>query len=103
MQVEWSDNLLLGIAHIDEQHKGLFKLLNELYAEIDQGRGYKVLHDTIAVLAGYSKIHFISEENYMDIKAYEHRYAHKVLHEDFHRKVSEYTARVLEGESDFAP
>ena len=102
MRVEWSDDLLIGIAHIDEQHKGIFKLLDDLCTAIEDNRSYVVLKDTVWQLASYSRIHFIAEENYMDIKGYSERYVHMGIHAEFHKTVLGYINRILEGDTSFA-
>lgn len=58
-EYKWTDQLSVGDAHIDEDHKELFALINEL-AAADKAHGY--LADIIGKLEKYANDHFSREE-----------------------------------------
>lgn len=89
MQVTWTEDLELGIPHIDEQHKGLFDSLNKLYTAIENKHVRIVLPETIHELACYAVNHLISEENYMILKGDPNRFTHAEEHKLFRCKVEE--------------
>ena len=80
--IRWRDEYCTGIPSVDEEHKELVELINELTVEL---RGD--LH-TIANIETYlgeihAKIsaHFALEERFMEEKSYSHYEAHKQDHE----------------------
>ncbi len=59
--IEWSGELSVGIEEIDEQHKVLVDLVNEMHDAIHRRRGSDVVKDVLSELAEYTKIHFAVE------------------------------------------
>jgi hemerythrin len=83
--ITWSDRLSCGIKLIDDQHKELIALVNEMYNHVtgDEIQEYeyfsKVVHEAIK----YVKIHFATEEKIMlaaKIPGYD---IHKKAHNSF--------------------
>ena len=62
MLLEWNENLSVGVPSIDEQHKALLGLLNELFDATQAGRGQVVLGKVLKELADYTVYHFQYEE-----------------------------------------
>ena len=62
MLLEWNENLSVGVPSIDEQHKALLGLLNELFDATQAGRGQLVLGKVLKELADYTVYHFQYEE-----------------------------------------
>jgi hemerythrin len=87
--VEWRDSYQTGIPPIDEQHKTLFKLTNELYKACASGRTVGteffllVIHDFV----DYVIMHFGAEQELMEATNYPRRVEHKQHHDDFTKKV----------------
>jgi hemerythrin len=87
--VEWKDRYSVGIPLIDEQHKKLLEMTNELFLacnySTDSGKAQfkKTAHDAVA----YVKFHFATEEKIMELTAYPALESHKKEHADFVRKV----------------
>ena len=69
--VEWSDELSVGVEEIDEQHKVLVGLVNEMHEAIHQRHGSEVVQEILAKLADYTRIHFAVEESLMRILNYQ--------------------------------
>ncbi len=63
--IEWNDSLKIGIGIIDNQHKQLVKLTNELNDAMKSGKAKTVLSGIIASLAQYTVTHFTAEEQYL--------------------------------------
>lgn len=58
----WSTNFDTGIAEIDEQHKVLVKLINQLATHLGNESDIDLLDKTFVELADYADYHFQSEE-----------------------------------------
>jgi len=54
-----------GIAHIDEHHKKLVRLLLAVHAEQQPGASHERLREILAELVSYTKYHFVAEERLM--------------------------------------
>ena len=80
--VTWSDDLNVGIQEIDEQHKVLISLLNELNEAIQQGCGKEVRIEVLNKLIEYTRTHFTVEESLMRILGYSKYEEHKQEHEN---------------------
>lgn len=92
--VEWSDQLSVGVVQIDNEHKKLVGLLNELNRALQAGTGQGALGGILEGLYQYTCYHFAHEEilflgaNYPDYE--KHCKLHKIL-----------TTKVLEIYTDF--
>ncbi len=80
-KLEWSNDLSVGIQEIDEQHKVLVNILNELNLAISQGKGKEIRNQIIDRLLEYTRIHFTVEESLMRILGYPKYEKHKQEHE----------------------
>ena len=61
----WDDSYNTGIAEIDQDHKGLVKLINDLYEAMQDGSGGALLMPILSALKNYTQTHFSREEQYM--------------------------------------
>ena len=78
-----SDDYVLGVEAIDEQHKAFFEASHRLYDAILNCEGEKMVEESVAFLREYAKQHFQTEEGYMAKHAYPHLDQHKKLHKEF--------------------
>jgi len=76
----WSDQLSVGIQEIDEQHKVLVDLINQLHEAIEQHHGADVCVQIMDKLCEYTKIHFAVEESILRILGYPDYDDHKAHH-----------------------
>jgi hemerythrin len=97
--VEWSDELSVGVEEIDEQHKVLVGLVNEMHEAIHQRHGSEVVQEILAKLADYTRIHFAVEESLMRILNYPDYETHKAQHEELLRHVVELVEKVDSGKT----
>jgi len=81
-QIEWSKDLETGNELVDNQHKGLFNLLNDLSTSIYEKKSKKVLKESIEKLTLYVVEHFSAEESFMLKEKYPAFAEHKKIHED---------------------
>jgi hemerythrin-like metal-binding protein len=78
-----SENLLVGVELIDEQHGVLVALFNGLIERLNQGLSEPERDDILEHLFDYTKYHFTAEEQVMASCAYSKRHAHKKQHDAF--------------------
>ena len=93
-RIEWSNEFSVGILEIDEQHKVLIGILNELSEAIDAIRGTEVRTQIIDRLIEYTRIHFIVEESLMRILEYPKYEEHKHQHEQLLSQIGEFLAKI---------
>ena len=61
----WSDDFSINIQEIDEQHKVLVDLLNQLHVAIREHHGKTTSREILNRLAEYTRTHFLLEESLM--------------------------------------
>jgi len=87
--MEWTEDLAVGIAKIDEQHQELFRRINDLLLAIREGRCKNEIDGTIRFLDDYAKFHFSEEEKRMEDAGYSGLEAHKLLHAAYLKNIRE--------------
>jgi len=90
--VEWSDSLSVGVDEIDDQHKSLVSMLNELHDAVTSGNASVDLPAVIEKMKGYAMEHFATEERHMKRKNYPDLLDHMSEHAFFVSKVKDFTA-----------
>ena len=83
--VSWSSNYSMGIKVIDDQHKGLLDLVNDLFnhstgKEVEERAYFK---EVIQTAVSYIKTHFATEEKYMLATKFQGYAGHKKVHDEF--------------------
>lgn len=86
---QWEDEYSIGIRIIDEQHKELVAMLNELYEAMHAGKGREALGRVLAGLIRYTRLHFAAEEQLMRAHEYPDYERHREKHEKMAAKVME--------------
>ena len=79
--IEWSNELSVGIEEIDDQHRILVDLLNQVHEAIQKRRGAEVAGGVIQQLEEYTRVHFAVEESLMRILHYPDYEGHKADHD----------------------
>ena len=90
--VEWKDDYSVGIDSIDQQHKKLLNLINQLQTAVDYSTGEQFEREALDELVDYTKTHFTYEEGLMRDNDYPDFEPHKAQHEKMFEKVSEVLA-----------
>lgn len=88
--VMWDDNLSVGIDVIDEHHRYLFDLVNDLHTIIRKKRGARHVARVIRALDTYAKIHFRAEEQMMRHYHYANTEHQLHQHHAFEDKLGEF-------------
>jgi len=83
--ITWSSSLSCGIKLIDDQHKGLVELVNDMFnhvtGNVAEEKGYfnKVIQEAVK----YVKVHFATEEKIMLATKFVGYPEHKKAHDNF--------------------
>jgi hemerythrin len=85
----WDDSYRTGNQKVDEQHKALFGMVNELHEAILANKSKEILAPTLEKLAKYTIEHFQTEETMMQQMAYPGLHGHKKKHEDLTSQVKQ--------------
>ncbi len=88
MAIEWTDDILVGIAPIDKQHKELVEKLIELNDVVYKGEVREKVIPIMEFLEEYVRTHFRLEEEYMVKYKYPGLWRHKRYHEYFMTRVA---------------
>ena len=82
--LKWKDAYSMGEDKIDEQHKGLFELSNEIYMLVEAGVDEpQVFRELFIALNDYTVEHFIYEEMYIQAEGYPELKEHIAQHIEF--------------------
>lgn len=78
---EWSDDYLVGIKKMDKQHIALFSTLNKLHDILRTHGSQSLIDQGLSELIHQTRVHFHSEEEYMQAHSYPNYDSHKELHD----------------------
>lgn len=88
--IEWMDDLSVNVKELDDEHKKLISLINELHDAMRERKTKETLKKIIDGLISYTGTHFAHEEKYFVQFNYNKTLVHKKLHKDFVTKVLEF-------------
>ncbi len=95
----WTDDFSVGVRLIDEQHKVLLGLINELHAGMRARRSDDVLVEVVRRLKEYTVKHFAQEEELFDRYGYPEREAHKKIHAKLVQQVLDFETALKSGQA----
>lgn len=96
MPIEWTERLRVGVEEIDNQHKELFKRINNLLDACTQGKGKDEVLNTLRFLDDYVTVHFTAEERLQQKYNYPDYVSHKAQHAEFIKNISDIKKAVEE-------
>jgi hemerythrin len=85
--IVWSNDLSVNIHSIDEQHKKLVALVNNLNDAMSSGKGQQIMGKILDDLVAYTKTHFATEERLMTTHTYPGYLIHKKEHDNLTQQV----------------
>lgn len=86
---DWSEKYSVGIKQMDEEHKKLVGLMQQLDAETSGNQNESVVAEVMDGLIDYIRTHFVSEEKLMKENDFPGFLAHRQVHIEFIRTVVE--------------
>ncbi|MDR2586633.1 MAG: hemerythrin family protein [Coriobacteriales bacterium] len=94
MAYTWDKDLETGYVLVDNQHRQLIMLVNDLQVSIVQGKGVDEIKGTVEFLRFYVIRHFEDEENLQLKFGYGDYYEHVARHREFKLRVNELATRL---------
>lgn len=88
--VAWDDDLSVGIDIIDEHHRYLFDLINDLHDVVSGKRGAREVARLVKSLDAYAKVHFRAEEQMMKHHGFDGLGRQEQQHHAFEAKIHEF-------------
>lgn len=79
--LSWNDQYLIGQSTIDEEHKTLFRLINDFHSYWLEKRDRKDIARVLNQLIQYGELHFQDEERIMAQEGYPGLESHRQIHE----------------------
>jgi len=95
--IDFSEKLSVQVSIIDDQHKKLIAIINDLHDAMAAGKGKIVINDVLLRLVDYTKMHFSTEERLMAQHNYPDRLAHETQHIELVSQVGQLYNKVIEG------
>lgn len=96
----WSEQLELGIAEIDAQHRVLVDLANAMHDQVHgEGSRSAAIGQILESLVDYTHNHFIMEEVLFRKYRYAHEEAHEAEHGTFTGQIMDLLMRFEDGEA----
>ncbi len=83
MAIEWKEDLAIGVAQVDDQHKELFKRVSDLFDACTAGKGKEEIVKVVKYLEDYVVVHFSEEEELQRQYSYPEYNNHKQQHDKF--------------------
>lgn len=93
----WDDKLKTHHFAIDNDHRKLVDLVNQLGEAMQSGKGRDICGKVLNDLIAYTKTHFAMEERLMDTHKYAKAAEHKVEHAKLLKDVLEFKAKFDSG------
>jgi hemerythrin len=101
--LDWSDELELGFAEIDSQHRWLVNATNALHDLLTRGKPDRAeVEKLLNGLVDYTLTHFVTEELLFHWHNYPGDEAHTKEHTDFVTAVREWQNRYKAGEEELS-
>jgi hemerythrin len=97
--MNWSNDFSVTVPEMDEQHKRLFAMINELHDARSKGQGQTVIKPLLQGLVQYTRTHFSAEEQLLQRAKYAEFAQHKALHEKLIKQVLDLKARSDAGQA----
>ena len=88
--ITWDESIMLGIHEIDMQHKRIVDMINKLYDSAGLSADNNPVKDILAEMIDYTQTHFATEEKYFAEFGYAETEAHKIEHQTFINKITEF-------------
>jgi voltage-gated potassium channel len=86
--LNWTDDLLLGVAKIDNEHKSIYKFAEELQRTVLEKHGKDAVARCYELFVTFAGSHFHREEVLMRENGYPDQESHQLEHEELSRQIT---------------
>jgi hemerythrin len=83
----WNESLSVMVPEIDDQHRKLIAMINNLHEAMKTGEGRQVIGQLLNSLTRYTQTHFAAEEKLMAQVDYPDLAAHQEIHRNLIKQV----------------
>jgi hemerythrin len=97
--MNWREEYRVNVVIIDQQHRKLIELLNEMDNGLKAHRGREAVGPVLSELVTQTSAHFAFEEDLMKKFGYPAYEAHRLQHQALVKMVKDFQKRIQEGES----
>ncbi len=91
--MQWTQAMSVGLEELDDDHKVLIKVINDLAANAGNAARRDVVRQCLLSLRRYAEFHFAREEKVMSACKYPGLDPQKIEHRDFVKRIQEVTSR----------
>ena len=97
--ISWKEEYELGISEIDEQHKKMLSIINDLHdlMGLEEKAEQDNIDKIIKEMEDYAIYHFKTEEKYFQLFDYENNESHTAIHNQYVEKVNNWRERYDDG------
>ena len=95
--ITWNENYSVAVKSMDEQHKKLFGLINQLHDAMAEGKAKSIIGLVLDELLNYTKTHFTAEEKVLEKVGYPGLPEQKKEHAVFINKIGEFKQKNQSG------
>ncbi len=95
--IKWEEKYSVGVDSMDNQHKKLVQMINDIFDELRGGGTHESLLKIIEGLVEYTQVHFKAEEAVFEKFGYAETEEHKKEHEKFIAQVADFQKGFEEG------
>ena len=95
--IDWDQKYSVKVNAMDQEHKVLIDLINQLHEAMRSGQGKWVVGEILDGLINYTHTHFAHEEALMTQHAYPDLAAHKKVHQSLIQQVEDLQKKQQEG------
>lgn len=88
--INWDNSFRVNIDSIDEQHKKIMEMINDLHDSITEGAARRNLNEALVRLSVYMVKHFVYEENLFKKHNYKYQKEHKKDHDELAESITEF-------------
>lgn len=97
LDLNWDDSMLVGVSDLDQQHQGLFKVVQEMVGALGFDGQDQIALNVLAKMETYTREHFAFEERLMADVEYPDIAAHRDEHRTFVDNVVAYKQSAKKG------
>lgn len=101
--VSWNPALVTGYAEVDDQHRELYALVNDLNAAALVGVDSAQVDQILRRILRYASVHFSTEEALMERTGYPGTDEHTQLHAEFAEHATEFANAFADGQGKPVP
>ena len=101
--IYWMPEFNTGIEIIDQQHRLLVDIINELGAAQDSGKDRQVIFKLLNKLGMFAASHFAREEHFFEVHGYPGMEDHLQEHDYFEDMIFQFEDEYKAGKQDLTP